>query len=68
MVEERQTVMIKLDLTEQEAQALVQFLDAGLKAVGLSGAEPAAVLNRKIGEAFRAAQVVPAEAANDNAE
>ena len=61
--------MITLNLEEKELQALVGLMDAGLKAVGLQGADAASHLLRKISEAKAAADekaksnVVPMQAA-----
>lgn len=43
--------MIKLELTNDELQALVGLLDAGVKAVGLRGVKEAAALITKLEEA-----------------
>ena len=43
--------MIKLELTEQETQALAGLLDAGVKAVGLRAVKDAASLLEKLEEA-----------------
>jgi len=53
--------MIKIELSEQELQALVGLLDAGLKTIGLRGAKEAAALVDKLEAAAQAAQsnVVP---------
>ena len=40
--------MIKLELTEQETQALAGLLDAGVKAVGLRSVKDAASLLHKL--------------------
>lgn len=52
-----------VELTQQEATALLQLIDAAVKAVGMQGAEAAVVLTRKIQEAFKPVQEVekPAE-------
>lgn len=43
--------MIKIELTNDELQALVGLLDAGVKTVGLRGVKEAAVLVTKLEEA-----------------
>lgn len=43
--------MIKLELTEQEIQALAGLLDAGVKAVGLRAVKDAASLLEKLEQA-----------------
>lgn len=48
--------MIKVELTEQELQALVGLLDAGVKTVGLRAAKEAAILVDKLESAAQAAQ------------
>ena len=40
--------MIKLELTEQETQALAGLLDAGVKAIGLRAVKDAASLLHKL--------------------
>jgi hypothetical protein len=40
--------MIKLELTEQETQALAGLLDAGVKAIGLRAVKDAATLLEKL--------------------
>ena len=52
--------MIVLTLSEPELQSLVGLMDAGLRSVGLQGADAASHLLRKISEAKAAA--VKAEA------
>lgn len=54
--------MINLQLTEQEAQALVQLMDAAVRAQGLQVAQAALVLTAKIQEAGKVAatEVPPA--------
>jgi hypothetical protein len=47
--------MITLNREEKELQALVGLMDAGLKAVGLQGADAASHLLRKISDAKQAA-------------
>ena len=61
---------IKIELTANEADVLIQMIDTAVKTVGLNGAEAGFVLARKISEAAKAAQAVkpvepekPAEAA-----
>lgn len=44
---------IKLELTEQEANALIQILDISVKAKGLEVANNALVLNAKIQQAAK---------------
>jgi len=46
--------MINLQLTEQEAQALVQLMDAAVRAQGLQVAQAALVLTAKVQEAAKA--------------
>ena len=53
--------MIMLTLDQKELQALVGLMDAGLKAVGLQGADAASHLLRKITEAKAAADMANAE-------
>lgn len=50
--------MIKLELTQEETQALAGLLDAGVKAVGLRAVKEAAVILAKLEEA---AQPAPKE-------
>jgi predicted DNA-binding transcriptional regulator YafY len=45
---------ITLDLTQQEAAALVQLMDMGVKAGGINVAAAAAALLRKINDAAQA--------------
>jgi len=45
--------MITLQLTEQEAQALIQLMDAAVRAQGLQVAQTALVLTAKIQEAAK---------------
>jgi uncharacterized protein YggE len=51
---------ITLELTLQEAHALGQLLDLAVKAGGLSVAEPALVIARKVGDASRNADTAAA--------
>lgn len=46
--------MIKIELTNDELQALVGLLDAGVKAVGLRGVKEASALLAKLEEAASA--------------
>lgn len=46
-------IIIKLEFTEQEIQALVSLLDSGLKSQGLNSAVAAAVIYQKIQAACR---------------
>ena len=59
--------MIKIELSEQELQALVGLLDAGLKTIGLRGAKEAAALVDKLEAAAQVAQsnVVPIESTDE---
>lgn len=45
--------MINLSLSEQEMNALISLMDAGVKSLGLQSATAAAVLVQKIEEARR---------------
>lgn len=56
---------VKLELSQEELQALAGLIDAGVKAMGLQAARPAAVLLGKMEEAVaaaNAAQEAPAPA------
>ena len=53
--------MIKLELTEQETQALAGLLDAGVKALGLRAVKDAASLLQKLEDATQ-----PMEAQDGN--
>jgi hypothetical protein len=44
-----------LELTNEEANALLNFIDLGVKATGLGSAEAAVVLAKKIQDAAKAA-------------
>lgn len=55
--------MINLPLTEQEAQALVQLMDAAVRAQGLQVAQAALVLTAKVQEAVQASKQQEAEGA-----
>lgn len=52
---------VTLTLNEQEVNALVGLMDAGVKALGLQSAMAAAVLAQKIDEARKAAADAPKE-------
>jgi len=52
---------VTLTLNEQEVNALVGLMDAGVKALGLQSAMAAAVLAQKIEEARKAAADAPKE-------
>lgn len=52
---------MKIELNNNEAQVLVQFIDTAVKALGLQAAEAAVVLTRKISEASAAESQSPAE-------
>lgn len=53
---------MRLDLNEQEAQALLQLIDLGLKATGLPAAEAAVFFAKKIGEAGKQEKAEPVKA------
>ena len=53
---------ITVELTEQEAQALLNLMDAGLRQVGLNAAANAALLARKIQDAAQQPDDDPPEA------
>lgn len=44
-----------LELSTEEATALLNFIDLGVKATGLGSAEAAVILSKKIQEAAKAA-------------
>lgn len=46
---------IKVEYTEEEAQALLRLIDVAIKATGLGGAEAGVVLARKLNDAAKAA-------------
>ena len=48
--------MIKPEFTEQEAQALIELIDAGVKANGLSSARAAVAVTEKIFAAVEASK------------
>jgi len=54
-----------LDLTNEEAQALINFIDLGVKATGLGSAEAAVVLAKKIKAAADAANTPAPEPNKD---
>jgi hypothetical protein len=51
--------MITVSLTREEVQALLAFLDAGVKALGRPAARACAVLDDKIQAALRSAEARP---------
>ena len=53
--------MIKLELSQDELQALVGLLDAGVKTVGLRGVKEASALLAKLEEAASALPEPPPE-------
>lgn len=53
--------MIDVKLSEQEMQALINLIDAGVKATGLTSVTSAAVLLQKLDEAVKAYQQAQAE-------
>ena len=59
--------MIKLELTEQDAQRLLQLMDAGLRSIGLTAAIDAAALVQKIDAAAQAARAEAKDAAKQEA-
>ena len=59
--------MIKPELTTQEAQALLQLIDLACKAGGVNVAEACLVLSKKIVDASKVANELPASDAKQDA-
>lgn len=59
--------MVKIELTEQEANVLLQMIDVAVKALGLNGAEAGVVLAKKLKDAGEAASKPAAEPQADAA-
>lgn len=58
---ENQTVVLAMNA--QEAQVLLQLIDAGVRHIGLDAAAAAGEFHKRITEAVRAAQAQPAKSA-----